>query len=130
MSLQWVSMFFSLDLIFSKKIFCCSVNPRLMLLRCLAGRSWASSLKLNFFSSSIVFPLRVYSFFAIFCSYLLCLPVLLGAIFPTFRPGGEFLEDCVGIPFACELLPPKGWLTEFIEVPLTIGHSLFLAFIL
>ena len=35
-------------------------------------------------------------------------PVLLGAIFPTFLPGGAFLGACVDPPFTAELDPPNG----------------------
>src|SRR3989344_1067420 len=125
MSLQCVSMFFWLALIFFNKICSCSVNPLLIFLLCREVSSWANSFKLSFFNSSNVFPLYVNSFLAII--YLL--PVLFGAIFPTFLPGGEFLADWVGIPFACELLPPNGCDTEFIDVPLTLGHILFFAVI-
>src|SRR3989344_4044178 len=69
MSLQWVSMFFWLFLTFCNSFFCCSVSPLFKDLLCLAVRCCISSFKLIFFNWSVVFPLKVNSFFAIFTSY-------------------------------------------------------------
>src|SRR3989338_1467183 len=57
MSLQWVSMFFWLDLIFLSRIFSWSVNPFFIFLLHFDGNRAASSLMLSFFSSSTLFPL-------------------------------------------------------------------------
>ncbi len=45
----------------------------------------------------------------------LFLPVLLGAILPTFAPGGACLEDIVGLPLAC-ICAKKGFTTYGLDI--------------
>src|SRR3989344_1530878 len=40
--------------------------------------------------------------------YRFLLPVLRGAILPTFLPGGALRDACVGLPLIAELEPPNG----------------------
>jgi hypothetical protein len=43
-------------------------------------------------------------------------------MWPTFLPGGVFLETAVGLPSCWWEPPPNGWLAAFMATPLTVGH--------
>src|ERR1700683_5135906 len=59
----------------------------------------------------------------------LFLPVFLGAMSPTFLPGGAFLDVLVDLPGCWCLPPPNGWYTTAIAIPLILGYILPAAFI-
>lgn len=62
-------------------------------------------------------------------SFSLPLPVFLGAIFPTFLPGGVVLPTDDWRPICWCLPPPCGWYTAACAIPLTCGYNLPLDFI-
>src|SRR5271157_1714568 len=119
MSLAWVlispSFFPSrLALASSRSFLFSSETPLLSDLLALDGRSWSSASVDMALSSSMVFPLYLNSFGIYYETSALdlanlFLPVFLGAINPTFLPGGAFLEVLVDFPGCWCLPPPNGW---------------------
>src|SRR5262249_21612283 len=78
--------------------------------------------------SSRVFPLYLNSFGTYPLTSALALanlflPVFLGAINPTFLPGGAFLEVLVDLPGCWCLPPPNGWYTTAMATPLIRGYT-------
>src|SRR5271170_4897247 len=75
---------------------------------------------------------RALSYFSLTSTLVLAslfLPVFLGAISPTFLPGGAFLEVLVDLPGCWCLPPPNGWYTTAMAMPLILGYILPWAFI-